>query len=200
MDMYQLFVPEWNEEDNKRPKGMSVHDAFEMLKKEYGIAHSKEEFMERMNEFALDLYQSKAQMIDGIQHLFDRLDAMNIPIGIATASRAMWLDSALDLHNIRHRFAAISNSDDVEHSKPHPAVYLRTAKELGVDPLKCVALEDSTQGLTSAKAAGMYAIGLRMEDHLERAEDLALADMVIGHPNELTEEVLRSIPSPRGEG
>lgn len=193
MEVYQMLVPGWTEEDNLRPRGLSVSGAYHMIKDEYGYKGTKEEFVKQIDAFAMDLYTSKAEMIDGIQHLLNRLDALHIPIGIATASRSLWIHSSLDLHSIRHRFAAISTEDDVERSKPHPDVYLRTAKLLGVDPKDCVVLEDSLHGLTSAKAAGMYCIGFQSLDHLHRKEDLSMADKIIAHPDELTEEILKQL-------
>ena len=193
MKMFSEMVPGWTEEDNRRPRGLSVPGTLQMLRKEYGYNGNEEQFLQYMDSFALDLYRTKAQLIEGIEHLLERLRAMKVPIGIATASRELWLHTALDLHGIKHHFTAFTAEDHVEQSKPHPEVYLRTAKALKVDPLDCIAFEDSFQGLTSAKAAGMYAIALKTPDHLERAEDVSLADMVVAHPDELTEEILRKL-------
>ena len=193
MELYRALVPGWNETDNLRPKGMSVPDSFAMLRREYGYTGSKEEFVRHFDAFALDLYLTKAHVIGGIEALIERLEAMHIPIGISTASRSDWLQSALEHHGLHHHFAAASCEDDVLHSKPKPDVYLLTAKKLGVDPATCVALEDTVQGLTAAKAAGMYCIALQTADHLAHVQDLSIADKIISHPDELTEEVLRSL-------
>jgi beta-phosphoglucomutase len=81
----------------------------------------------------------------------------------------------------------------VTHSKPHPEIYLRTAKLLHADPKDCVVLEDSAHGIASAKAAGMYCIAFLSPEHTTRNEDVSKADKIIAHPDELTEEVLRSL-------
>ena len=134
-----------------------------------------------------------ARLIEGIDALMSRLETLNIPMGIATASRSHWLEAALKRHGIEHRFAAVTTADDVTEGKPSPQVYLVTAKKLGVAPSDCVALEDSFQGLSSAKAALMYCIGLKTEGHLHRNENLSQADKLIDHPDRLTMEVLRSL-------
>jgi HAD superfamily hydrolase (TIGR01509 family) len=57
-------------------------------------------------------------------------------------------------------FEVVVAGDDVEHSKPHPAAYLRATELLGVDPADCVAIEDSPPGVASASAAGAATIGI----------------------------------------
>jgi HAD superfamily hydrolase (TIGR01509 family) len=188
----QTLVPHWTKEDNKRQRGLSLQDTYTLLVKEYDLDHEFDAFKKTFEEFVHDLYAS-TKLIDGIEDVFQRLEAMKIPIGLSTATREEWLLPVLDRHNIRHYFKAISCEDHVPQSKPHPDVYLRTAKLLGISPTHCIALEDSLQGLTSAKAAGMYCIGFQGPEHLHREEDLSTADMLIAHPNELTEEVLRKL-------
>jgi len=57
-------------------------------------------------------------------------------------------------------FEVVVAGDEVEHSKPHPAAYLRATELLGVDPVDCVAIEDSPPGVASASAAGAATIGV----------------------------------------
>lgn len=192
LEHFRSLVPTWSEEDNQKQKGMSVSAAYKLLVRDYGLTHSHDEFLASLDTFVHELYDT-SRIIDGIAAFLERLRHMNIPIGIATATQRHWLMPVLEKHDIGRYFDAISSANDVEESKPHPEVYLKTAKELGADPKQCVALEDSTQGLTSAKAAGMFAIALETPEHLHRREDTSIADMLIHHPDELTEEVLRRL-------
>ncbi len=193
MDLYRSLLPAWTAEDNLRLRGISVHNIYTLLVTEYGMKQEEQDFLDALDVFAIDMYLKKSKIIDGIDHLMERLEALHIPMGIATASRSHWLESALKKHGIHHRFNAFTCADDTEKNKPDPEVYLLTAKKLGVDPAYCIALEDSLQGMTAAKAAGMFCIGFQSPDHLHRAEDLSMADKIIAHPDELTEEILKSL-------
>ncbi len=190
MELYQSIIPTWGPEDNFRLRGTGVHDIYDLLVNEYNLKMEKQEFLDVLDVFALDMYLKKSNVIPGIDDLMGRLDALHIPKGIATASRSHWLESALKKHGIHHRFEAFTCADDTEKNKPDPEVYLLTAQKMNVDPKECVALEDSLQGMTAAKAAGMFCIGFQGPEHLFRAEDLSKADMIIAHPDELTEKVL----------
>ncbi|HVW66863.1 MAG TPA: HAD-IA family hydrolase [Candidatus Peribacteraceae bacterium] len=183
------FIPSWTEADNQRQRGLSNVDTHAMLVQEYGLTHSLEEFMTTLNAHIENLYDN-VRLFDGVDALLKRLSSMNIPVGLATASRAQWVLPVLERHGIHHHFQAASTMDDVMKSKPDPEVYLRTARELKVDPRLCVALEDSTFGIRSAKSAGMTVIGLR---HAYATEDLSLADRIIDHPDELTTEILKML-------
>jgi HAD superfamily hydrolase (TIGR01509 family) len=70
-------------------------------------------------------------------------------------------------------FDVIVAGDEVEHSKPHPAAYLRATELLGVDPADCVAIEDSPPGVASASAAGVATIGVPL--HVPLHEDGSFA-------------------------
>lgn len=185
----RTFIPTWTEADNHKQRGLSNVDTHAMLVRDYGLNHSLEDFMATLNVHIEHLYDT-VTLMDGIEPLIQRLSSMNIPIGLATASRAQWVLPVLDRHGIHQHFHAASTMDDVVKSKPDPEVYLRTARELGVNPELCVALEDSTFGVRSATSAGMICIGLR---HAHTSEDLSQADRIIDHPDELTMEVLQAL-------
>lgn len=187
---FRSLLPQWTEEDNKRQKGMSVTDTHALLVREYGLTYGRDEFVATLDVSVRSLYD-QSSVIDGIPDLLHRLQTMHIPIGLSTASHSHWMIPVLRKNNLLQYFQAISSADDVEQCKPHPDVYLRTARELNVDPMECIALEDSVQGMTSAKAAGMFCIGLKTPEHSD--EHLHLADLLIAHPSELTMDVLRSL-------
>ena len=76
-------------------------------------------------------------------------------LGLASSSNRELIDTVLDAGGIRDLFAATVSSEEVGRGKPAPDVYLEAARRLGVDPAACVAIEDSHNGIRSAKAAGM---------------------------------------------
>ena len=110
----------------------------------------------------------------GVVELLDALRDHGIPLGLATNSGREFATRALRGAGIYERFAAIVSAEDVEHPKPAPDVYLAAAAAVGADPEACVALEDSENGVTAAKAAGMTVVGVPSFPGI----DLDAADLV----------------------
>jgi HAD superfamily hydrolase (TIGR01509 family) len=94
----------------------------------------------------------------GIIEMLDFLDSRRIPRAVATSTRRPLALRKLDAAGLLLRFDAICTSSDVEHPKPAPDVYLLAARSLGVDPRRCLVLEDSPTGVRAAFAAGMHPI------------------------------------------
>lgn len=79
-------------------------------------------------------------------------------VGLASASPLHMLEKVLTMFDLRDSFDALASAEKLPYSKPHPQVYLDCAAKLGVDPLTCVALEDSVNGMIASKAARMRSI------------------------------------------
>ena len=89
----------------------------------------------------------------GAQELLAAVRDAGLPAALVTATRRKLVEVALDTLG-RENFDAVVCGDEVTHSKPHPAPYLRAAELLGVDAGRCVAVEDSVTGTAAAEAAG----------------------------------------------
>jgi HAD superfamily hydrolase (TIGR01509 family) len=98
-------------------------------------------------------------------------------VGLASSSRAAFVERVLDRLGIAGAFAARATGDEVAHGKPSPDLYLLAARRLGIDPATAVAIEDTPAGAASAKAAGMTVIAIP-NDHT-RDLDLGIADVVL---------------------
>ena len=94
----------------------------------------------------------------GAQALLDALDG-NVPCGVATNSRRVLADMALEALGWMTRFPVVVCAEDVARPKPAPEPYLTACARLGADPSRAVCLEDSPIGVASARAAGMWVIG-----------------------------------------
>ncbi|MFZ5737471.1 MAG: HAD family hydrolase [Pseudomonadota bacterium] len=101
----------------------------------------------------------------GTCELLDALDEARCPVAVVTSSSRKTADLHLTLAGIRGRFDTILTRDDVVHGKPAPDLYLLAAGRLGATPANCVAVEDSSVGVTAAAAAG--AITLMVPDLLQ---------------------------------
>lgn len=90
----------------------------------------------------------------GLLELLDLLDAHGVPKAVATSTRRDRAIRKLSASGLIERFAVIVTGSDVEHPKPAPDIYLLAALRLGVDPRRCLVLEDSEPGVRAALAAG----------------------------------------------
>ena len=113
-------------------------------------------------------------------------------LGLASSSNRELIDLALEAGGIASLFRATVSSEEVARGKPAPDVYLEAARRLGVDPAACVAIEDSHNGIRSAKAAGMTCIAIP-NPSFPPGDAVAEADVVLGSLAELTPETFTAL-------
>ncbi|EHJ3329845.1 hexitol phosphatase HxpB [Salmonella enterica] len=121
----------------------------------------------------------------GVREAVALCKAQGLLVGLASASPLHMLEKVLTMFELRDSFDALASAEKLPYSKPHPQVYLDCAAKLGVDPLTCVALEDSVNGLIAAKAARMRAIVVPAEEN-QHDPRFALANVKLNSLTELT--------------
>jgi HAD superfamily hydrolase (TIGR01509 family) len=119
--------------------------------------------------------------------------ARHWPLALATSSNRNVIDLVLEEAGIADAFAATVSSEEVARGKPAPDVYLDAARKLEVDPGACVAIEDSSNGIRSAHAAGMAVIAIPNRDFPPEPDALALAAVVLDSLEQLTPERVRAL-------
>jgi sugar-phosphatase len=99
-------------------------------------------------------------------------------IALASSSPMTLIDAVLHRFELGRSFEVVRTADDERHGKPHPAIYLSTAHQLGVAPDACVAVEDSVNGVLAAKAARMACVAVPAPE-LRGDRRLGIADVVL---------------------
>jgi len=99
--------------------------------------------------------------LPGARELIDELRARRVPLALCTASYRRWVDATLPSAGLDGLFDALSTADMVDATKPDPAPYRLAAEKLGQPPERCIAIEDSRNGLTSALRSGCRVVQLR---------------------------------------
>ena len=94
----------------------------------------------------------------GLDELLAWLDAQHIPMAVASSSREAMIRHNLDAWGLTHYFKAIVSGQHVAHSKPDPEIFLLTAQKLGVEPARCLVLEDSYNGVRAGAAGGFVTV------------------------------------------
>jgi HAD superfamily hydrolase (TIGR01509 family) len=105
--------------------------------------------------------------------------AATLPVAIASSAHADVIAAAIDAIGLRDALGAIVSSDEVAHGKPAPDVYLLAASELGVEPTRCLVVEDSVNGVRAGKAAGAFVVLVPNASVPPPPGTAELADLVI---------------------
>ncbi|MFL5731631.1 MAG: HAD family hydrolase [Chloroflexia bacterium] len=188
----QSLVPAWSSADQGKIIGLSQRSLYDMLMGEYGLKLSRVRFGELYEEMASDIYRNRVSLMDGFAELVGELNARGVPVALASSSPVSWINIVVDRFDLRGRFQVIVSADELNgEGKPSPAIYLRAAERLGVDPRGCIAIEDSTNGVLSARRAGMFCIGFR--NGFNEEQDLAEADALIESLTELDYPTLQRL-------
>jgi HAD superfamily hydrolase (TIGR01509 family) len=129
----------------------------------------------------------------GVAELLDTIASLGLKSAIATAATRVNAEDNLVRAGLRGRFEVVVTRDDVEHSKPRPDIFLAAAAGIGTDPLNCLAVEDSHNGVRSAHAAGMMTV--MVPDILQPTEEIrALCLAVLGDLHGVTRILVDHAP------
>lgn len=119
--------------------------------------------------------------------------AKTYTLALASSANPEVIDAVLDTAGLAKHFAATVSSEEVARGKPAPDVYLEAARRIGVVVQDCAAVEDSSNGLRAAHAAGMVVIATPNHAFPPAPDALALAAVVVDGIREVTPELLASI-------
>ncbi|EKK7713244.1 hexitol phosphatase HxpB [Cronobacter dublinensis] len=142
------------------------------------------EVTQRIITRAMTLVEEKRPLLPGVADAIALCKAQGLKVGLASASPLHMLERVLTLFGLRESFDALASAGHLPYSKPHPQVYLDAAAKLGVDPLCCVTLEDSVNGMVATKAARMRSIVVPAEENRSDAR-WALANVRLHSLTEL---------------
>jgi HAD superfamily hydrolase (TIGR01509 family) len=180
----------WHEGAQAAMMGMSSPEWSAYMHDEIGLRESPEEINAEVVARMLDRYRERLPLIDGAVDAVRRL-APEFRLGVASSSNRPLIAAVLGRAGIADLFDAVVSSEEVAGGKPAPDVYLEAIRRLGAEPGRVAAIEDSSNGIRAAHAAGMRVIALPNAHYPPAADALALADAVIASPGELTAAVVR---------
>jgi mannitol-1-/sugar-/sorbitol-6-/2-deoxyglucose-6-phosphatase len=129
-------------------------DIYQWTEKSQSRIH--QEIMEAMQTLILE----RADLKEGFPEVLQLIVSKGLPLAVASASPLKLIATALKKFQLFRYFTIINSGDDEEEGKPHPALYLGAARKLGIEPVHCLAFEDSFNGAISAKAARMKLVAV----------------------------------------
>ncbi len=138
--------------------GLSIEAMAVALDRAFGQTFSFDYFHTECRSSVDKRLHSHVPLKHGVSEVLGSLKGLGVPLGIATSSGRPAAMAHLATAGILDHFDTVVTRTDVVHAKPHPEPYLTAARNLGVDPTRCVAFEDSHAGVRAAHAAGMHTI------------------------------------------
>jgi HAD superfamily hydrolase (TIGR01509 family) len=182
----------WSDDATRAMMGMSSLEWSRYMREELGVPLSAEEISARVVERVEDLYRERLPLIRGARAAVVSL-AGQWPLAIASSANRSMIDLVLELADLAGCFGATVSSEEVDHGKPAPDVYLEAARRIGRDPAGCVVVEDSANGLRAGVAAGMRVIAIPNRAFPPGKEALESADAVLASIEELRPEVVAAL-------
>jgi len=168
----------WQPDTQSRLMGMSTGEWARYLSEELGVDRSAETVADEVVAEMVRRYDADLPLMPGAVDAVRRM-AARWRLGLASSSPSRLIDRVLEDAGLTKVFEVTLSTEDVARGKPDPDVYLNVAQRLRLAPQVCAAVEDSSNGLRSAAAAGMAVIAVPHPVYPPRPEALALARLTI---------------------
>lgn len=173
--------------------GNSTRNVFQKLKDHFDLDHEVEHLIQTKRSLFNDAFDTKEDLhlIEGVEDLIKDLHQNGMELIVASSASKVTIDRVFKRFNLYPYFSHIVSGEDFPKSKPHPAIFEHAAS-LSINPKnQCVVIEDSTNGIQAAHAAGIYCIGYQSVN--SKGQDYSLANNVISHFNEIDAEIISKL-------
>jgi HAD superfamily hydrolase (TIGR01509 family) len=168
------FLPD----TQSRMMGMSTQEWSSHIAEDVGVGLPPEQVADEILSRMAARYRSSLPLIPGAVDAVRRI-ATAYPVALASSSARVLIDGVLAESGLDEVFRVVLSTEEVPRGKPAPDVYLTAASRLGLDPAVCAAVEDSSNGLRSAAAAGMKVVAVPHGVYPPAEDALAAASLVI---------------------
>ena len=175
----------WHDQASRDMMGMSSLEWSRYMHDVIGLAEPPEQINAEVVRRLVAVYREELPLLPGAVEAVEAL-AARWPLGLASSSNRELIDLVLRVSGLERWFAATVSSEEVARGKPAPDVYLEAARRLDVPAERCAAVEDSENGILSAKAAGMRVVAIPNPQYPPADEALAAADVVLPTVADLT--------------
>jgi HAD superfamily hydrolase (TIGR01509 family) len=182
----------WPDDAQQRLMGMSTQEWARYLSEDLGIGLPPDQVARLVIRAMAGQYQHHLPLLPGAVDAARRM-AERWPVGLASSSPPALIHTVLATAGIAPLFKAAVSTEEVARGKPAPDVYLTVAARLGVAPERAAAVEDSSNGLRSAAAAGLHVIAVPRPEYPPAADALAHAQAELGTLDELTADLVAGL-------
>ncbi len=176
---------QWAPDAQRRLMGMSTQEWATYLSEDLGVGLPPDEVATLVVDRMAASYREHLPLLPGAVEAVRRL-AARWPLGLASSAPAVLIGTVLDSAGLRPCFQVTMSTEQVARGKPAPDIYLAVAARIGRAPADCAAVEDSSNGLRSAAAAGLHVIAIPRPQYPPDPDALAAATLVLPALADLT--------------
>jgi len=165
--------------------GLAMDKMWHRIKTKYNLTEEVKDLVKKDTEFRVAYFAGLESLnsIKGVNTLIDTIKGEGLKTAVASSSHHLLISAVLEKIRLSSCFPERISGFDVEHGKPCPDIYIKTAEILKVRPENCVVIEDSYNGVKGAKAAGMKCIAFK--NPASGDQDLSDADLIINSFDEI---------------
>jgi HAD superfamily hydrolase (TIGR01509 family) len=166
--------------------GTSSHehfDPYDLLEQQIGKSVDRQSLHPKRYEREMEMVLAQP-VLPGVEDYLRGAKALGLKLGVASSSSHKWVAGHLSRMGLLDYFDVVHTSDDVKRTKPDPALYRLTLQSLDLQPEETIVLEDSPNGITAAKGAGIFAVAI--PNLLTARLKLDHADLQLGSLTEIS--------------
>ena len=173
--------------------GGSTRNVFQRLKQEYNLHQDLDALLLRKRALFNQAFDEQADLalLPGVLALIEDLQRHHVQLVVASSASKATIARVFQRFSLGPYFTHIVSGEDFARSKPDPAIFRHAAELSGTPVAQCIVIEDSANGVTAAKAAGIYCIGYASPH--SAGQDLHHADRIIQHFSELSAPAIQAI-------
>lgn len=168
--------------------GNSTRNIFQKLKEQFHLDQDVEDLILRKRAIFNDAFDNKKdlELLEGVEKLIKDLHQNGMQLVLASSAAKVTIERVFNRFGLHQYFSHKVSGEDFPKSKPDPAIFEYAASLSIASKENCIVIEDSTNGVKAAKAAGIFCVGYNSEH--SKLQDLSMADVVINHFDELNFE------------
>jgi len=165
--------------------GNSTKNVFQKIKDHFEVTEDIHTLVEKKRSLFNDAFDTKADLflLEGVEELIKQLHQNGIQLILASSSSKVTINRVFNRFKLHSYFSHIVSGEDFPQSKPNPDIFLEAVRLSKSNKENCVVIEDSTNGIKAANAAGIYCVGYRSVN--SKQQDYRLANLVIDSFEEL---------------
>ena len=165
--------------------GNSTKNVFEKIKDHFGVIEDTTTLVEKKRSLFNAAFDIKEDLflLEGVENLIKQLHKNGIQLILASSSSKVTISRVFNRFNLHPFFSHIVSGEDFPQSKPNPAIFLEAVRLSNSKKENCIVIEDSTNGIKAAHAAGIFCVGYRSIN--SKKQDYSLANVVIDNFEEL---------------
>ncbi len=182
---FKLLGIEVSEEIFATFTGNSTKNVFEKIKDHFGVIEDTTTLVEKKRSLFNAAFDIKEDLflLEGVENLIKQLHKNGIQLILASSSSKVTISRVFNRFNLHPYFSHIISGEDFQQSKPNPAIFLESVRLSNSKKENCIVIEDSTNGIKAAHAAGIFCVGYRSIN--SKKQDYSLANVVIDNFEEL---------------